>query len=162
MGRKVLKLLTCACLMTLLCCKSAYADVGTCFVLRGSDAQLEGEFFQKTAQSIYDAYARSFHSSESFVFVFDIMEPSRPKGSYAIQPADLVLGPWTLRGYRITAPDVSGIKNGAAEIVSALKTGEIYRLQSGRRDGPVDTPLTRDPSPNDTSTPNKGLVPCRA
>jgi hypothetical protein len=67
MGRKVLKLLTCACLMTLLCCKSAYADVGTCFVLRGSDAQLEGEFFQKTAQSIYDAYARSFHSSESFV-----------------------------------------------------------------------------------------------
>lgn len=148
------KTLGLACLVGLLYCRAAHADLGTCLVFRGGDSDLEGDFFDKTTKSICDAYSVSSWSDRDFVFVLDIAEKSRPEGSYAILPIELVMGdrsvsknPWTLQGYKITAPDVDGIRNGVAEIVSALRAGSIYRLQPGRRSGAVANPQTRAMSP---------------
>lgn len=156
MNTKALRVFVLACLGSLLCGPAAYADLGNCFVFRGGDSHLEGDFYDETTKVIYDAYSASRWSDQDFVFVLDIAGTSRPRGSYDIQRIELVMGdravirdPWTLRGYKITAPDVSGIRNGVAEIVAAFKAGvDIIRLQSGPRSGPVATPLTREPSPN--------------
>lgn len=144
-----------ACLCSLVYCPTAYADLGNCFVYRGGDSDLEGEFYDKTKQLIYAGHTAWKWSSDDIVIVLDIAGKSKPKGSYEIRPIELVMGdrtltkhPWTLRGYKITAPDVTGIQNGVAEIVAALKADTFSQLQTGRRNGPVATPRTRDEPPN--------------
>jgi len=57
MNTQALKTFVLVCLGSLLCCPTAYADLGNCFVYRGGDSDLEGKFYDKTTQSIYDAYS---------------------------------------------------------------------------------------------------------
>ena len=151
MKSKVLKVLAWTCAANLLHCSIAHADLGNCFVFRGGDSHLDGDVYDESSKSIYEAYAASSNSDGDFIFLLDVTESSRPKGSYAIQRIRLIVGDsWALKGYKISAPDVDGIRNGTAEVVHAFRSGDIYRLESGDRDEAVPAPRTDNVSPNKT------------
>ena len=76
------------------------------------------------------------------------MHPARRSTAAVQNIARLVIGEsWTLTGYKITATDIDGIKNGVAEIVKAFEApdaGVIFRLAGGEREEPVEAPRTRE------------------
>ena len=129
-------------------CSICRADLATCYVLRGSEAILDGDVGKKASAAIYKAHEQSYDSDQEMLFVLRVYKSHLKKGAYSITEAKLVLGAGnsqTLSGYQVTASDPEGIQNAVAEIEMAFKAGRIFELKPGEREGRVKTPLYAKP-----------------
>lgn len=144
----VVRTLVLVTISTLAACSICRADLATCYVLRGSDARLDGDVGKKASAAIYRAHGLSDHSDQEMVFVLSLYKSPLKKGAYSIREAKLVLGTGnaqTLYGYELTASHPEGIQNAVAEIEKAFKAGRIFELKYGEREGPIKTPLYTKP-----------------